>query len=397
MKKGIKFLLISLLGISVFLPYSCINNVNNENALGTIGKVKKYHKDQMSEKDIKLRSEITEDTAKLLNTINGLIVYSAYSKTLATTIDKDVKELDSCNCYDGDKADLLEMKKLGEFIENSDPMLEKTILMLADFYNDDVSEASFDVEHNLRNFANFVNQLGEKSEILSKVVDGMDSYIAENIDVKANSQEIEKLKAIRDQLLIRDVQGAIVMNNQEHLKTELSDKGLYNADILNNSLMLYAQNLNSSENELQNSELANEQLNLVLARDELNIVFSRDELNVVLSRDELNNILGILQSTNTLGLLLMDNETLNNIHNLSMASGLENINSLGKDFSFSAKNDLGAQQGLESQEQINATSSVNAIVLMNTSDLAAFMSNINSALNGFLGFSSEINSMEAFE
>ena len=65
MKKGLKFTLLLMLSITFILPYSCKNKVNESDASGTIGKVKKYRKDQMSEGDIKLRSEFTEDPEKL--------------------------------------------------------------------------------------------------------------------------------------------------------------------------------------------------------------------------------------------------------------------------------------------------------------------------------------------
>ena len=102
MKKGVKMMLLLVLALSLSLPYSCKNKVKDTDAVGTIGKVEKYRKDQMKESDILLRSEIMEDTARLEGTINGMVVYSAFSKTLASKIDTQVEELGYCGCYESE-------------------------------------------------------------------------------------------------------------------------------------------------------------------------------------------------------------------------------------------------------------------------------------------------------
>ena len=57
-------LLAVILAFGILMP-ACNCGVDKKDAAGAIGKVKKYRKDQMKESDVKLRSEIIEDTAAL--------------------------------------------------------------------------------------------------------------------------------------------------------------------------------------------------------------------------------------------------------------------------------------------------------------------------------------------
>ncbi len=56
-----------IMALGILMP-ACNSGVDKKDAAGAIGKVKKYHKDQMKEGNIKLRSEIIEDTAALAST-----------------------------------------------------------------------------------------------------------------------------------------------------------------------------------------------------------------------------------------------------------------------------------------------------------------------------------------
>ena len=64
-----------LIGISVDFP-----KVNKSDLAGTFGKAEKFHKVQMTAKDIQLRSELLKDTAKLRSMIQGIIYFSIFTE-----------------------------------------------------------------------------------------------------------------------------------------------------------------------------------------------------------------------------------------------------------------------------------------------------------------------------
>jgi hypothetical protein len=367
MKKTMKIMLLMFLVLTLTLPYSCKNRVNDQDVIGTIGKVKKYRKDQMKDSDIILRSEIMEDTTKLKGTINGLIIYSAYSKTLSESIDKQIEQLEYCGCYENE-SDLASMKDFSEFISNNEEIMDNTIHMLFDFYNDDVSESSFDIESDLRNFVNYINQLEERSNELDIVIGGMDSYIADNIGVEEKAEKIDNLKSIRDELLFRNIQGAIVMNNIDKINSVYSNQVVYNTEILNQVTLL--------------------------ATDGLNYNIGNEVLGVYSATGELNGILNAIMSNEALGIILFDQGFVGNIETINSGIVLTNFDGLGVLPPWlSNLQILGAVAGLGDQDQLgdNAPAAAEAIGI---ATLPAAMEQLNAALNSFAAFSGDLNSME---
>jgi len=354
-------MLLFALILSVTLPFSCKNKVNEQDAAGTIGKVEKYRKDQMKGSDIILRSEIMEDTAKLESTINGMVVYSAFSQTLASKINTQVEELGYCGCYESE-LELLALKDFSEFISNNEPLMENTIGMLVDFYNDDVSEVSFDVETNLRNFANYVNQLDEKSMVLDEVIGGMDEYIAENLNVEEKSEKIDQLKGIRDELMLRNIQSAVVIGNQDKLNQIASSGSLFNSDVLGI---------------------------VISAAEGLNYNIGEEVLSAYNSTGELNGVLQSIMSQGGLGVFICDIDVISNIEQLSgtpVLTGYEGLNAV-----------LGAGSGIAAAGQLNdgeVAAGMEVLSEIRPMALEELSAALNSSLNSFVGFNSELNSME---
>ena len=54
---------------------------------GTFGKAEKFRKVQMTPKDIKLRSELVKDTAKLKSLIQGLVYFSVFTEKVSTEVE----------------------------------------------------------------------------------------------------------------------------------------------------------------------------------------------------------------------------------------------------------------------------------------------------------------------
>jgi hypothetical protein len=217
MKKQTKIILgivitvvVVLLAVSFFLP-----GTFDRLTMGTFGKVDRFRKNQMSEKDIKLRSEFTSDTAELKKMISGLIYFNAFTNDLSNKIDStvDLYKLKGLNAPDAIK-NLNLLKDYSTFIRNNNKTLETTIQMLAGFYLK-LENDSIDVEKNLREFSNYVKNLNEKDSVLELSIKSMDQFLLTNKTLKTRKTEFVQLKSIRDRLLIKGIQTAGILRDQD--------------------------------------------------------------------------------------------------------------------------------------------------------------------------------------
>jgi hypothetical protein len=267
MKKQVKVIIsivvaiaILIVGISLFYP-TLFKGLTS----GTFGKVEKYHKQQMAEKDILLRSELVADTGKLRNMIQGLIYFSLFTQDLSNNIDSCVGNYKSKGiCSDPKRcASVSALQDYSDFIRNNNKTLATTIRLLTAFYLKDKPDESADVEKNLRDFGTYVNNLNERDSVLNLALRSMDNFMLSNKTMKTKSTELTNLKSIRDQLLLQGVQ----------LAGMLQDKPLCSL------LMGYAL---SSQSALNVIVLGKEQLNLK----------NQNNLNAFMSQEKLGNFKG---------------------------------------------------------------------------------------------------------
>ncbi len=210
MKKQVKIVIslvlltaILIIGVSLFFP-AVFKGITS----GTFGKADKYHKSQMTEADVKLRSELASDTAKLRSMIQGLIYFSLFTQDLSHKIDSCVTTFQNhgiCS-QEGGCAKVVILQDYSDFIKNNNKTLGTTISMLTGMYLKDQSDESADVEKNLRDFGNYVYNLNEKDSILEQALRSMDNYMLTNKTLKARKKELANLKSIRDQLLLGSIQ-----------------------------------------------------------------------------------------------------------------------------------------------------------------------------------------------
>jgi len=309
---------------------------------GTFGKADKYHKQQMTEKDIQLRSEYVSDTAKLGNMIQGLIYFSLFTQDLSKSIDSCVDVYRGHGiCSQTDRCQKITvLQDYSDFIKNNNKTLSTTIRMLTAFYLKDNSDESSDVENNLRAFGTYVNNLNERDSVLEQALKSMDNFLLTNKTLQARKTEISSLKSIRDQLLIKGIQ----------LSGMLQDKPLCS------NLLSYAL---SSQNGLSKI-CAQEQVGSVLksSKDNLNIELMQEavqSLNAVNSQvtvnsaQQLGNILqsqqlGSMKSkSNDLGSSLVGSMVIYDKANLSFV--VSNISTLKNSLSAAELNSviLGSQ------------------------------------------------------
>jgi hypothetical protein len=208
-----------ILGISFFFP-----TVFKGLTTGTFGKAEKYHKQQMTEKDILLRSEFVNDTAQLKDMIGGLIYFSLFTQDLSSKIDSCILVFKAQGLGDQakDAKNISVLQDYSDFIKNNNKTLGNTISMLTGFYLKDSTDMSQDVEKNLRDFGTYVNNLNEKDSVLSMALLSMDNFMLTNKTLQDRKTEIARLKSIRDQLLLQGIQLAGILSNKEQVSSMIS-------------------------------------------------------------------------------------------------------------------------------------------------------------------------------
>ncbi|MCX6234332.1 MAG: hypothetical protein NT175_06345 [Bacteroidetes bacterium] len=297
-----------LLVVSVLL-FCCKGRVSEDEARGTIGKVKKYRKSQMTENDIKLRSKILEDTAQLATTIKGLVIFDAYTKALTHDLDGKLPELDVCECDQNEALKLEILRNFNDYIKNNDSLLTGTITMLSEFYKDTVSEKSFDVEQSMKNILNYFNQLNKRDTVMDNLITNIDAWLKAN--PKKKGTEIDNLKNVRDGIVLRDMQMAILLGTPGEIQAA-ADRVILNTENLQAYYGI----------DFLNSILSAEQLNEFLATGSLNDVLNAsnkiDASNFILDQGVINAV-GNVVSPGDLGMVVpmavvSDLQNLNNVY-----------------------------------------------------------------------------------
>lgn len=351
MKKQVKVIIsivvviaILILGISFFFP-----TVFKGLTSGTIGKAEKYHKQQMTEKDILLRSEFVNDTAQLRNMIEGLIYFSLFTQNLSSKIDSCVLVFKAQGLGDQeeDAKKISVLQDYSDFIKNNNKTLGNTISMLTGFYQKDNTDFSQDVEKNLRDFGAYVNNLNEKDSVLSQALLSMDNFMLTNKTIQDRKTEIARLKSIRDQLLLNGIQLAGILGNKEQVGSMLS----------------YAL---SSQNNL-NLVMGKEQLGAYKAQDKLQFISSQGGIQSYLASNPIQANVG-----SDLGNMFQSNQQVGAVEakdKLNLYGMVVIYDKPGLQFLAVDKN--GLQNLFGSQENLNALRSGNEN-LQGTQVLAVF-------------------------
>jgi len=221
MKKQNKIIIGLILGVAVIilLISFLFPAVYKGLTSGTFGKADKYRQEQMTENDIQLRSDFTRDTAQLRQMITGLIYFALFTDNLSMTIDTCLESY-RLQGFDKDPANsqvIALLKDYNSFLKNNTRTLASTTRMLAAFLLRDTTAQSTDIEQNLRDFANYVNQVNQKDSVLMLALNKVDSYLTGNKTLQKKTDEIRNLKAIRDQLVIKSTQFMAMTGNKQGL------------------------------------------------------------------------------------------------------------------------------------------------------------------------------------
>jgi hypothetical protein len=201
-----------LLGVVVDFP-----KLSNDELAGTIGKVNKYKKTVMTQKDVELRNSLAKDTAKLSEMIDGLIGFSVLTDRVGKGIDKAllVYRLKGMDQLPEGKSRLEALQSYAALIANNNRDLQGTVALLGDLYANKDTDLSVDMENRLKDLRSFFASLSQRSDDLSLGLAALDNFMLGDAELKSNPKTLLELKSLRDQLALSSLQLAAVLQSKE--------------------------------------------------------------------------------------------------------------------------------------------------------------------------------------
>lgn len=318
-KKSIVYVAISII-IIVAVIFLVTNNFtgNVNNLSGTIGKVEKYRKVQLTEQDIKLRNDLLTDTSAVSKSIKGLLIFNSFSLKLKDGINNWTNELKS-NTSKEFEPTIAILKDYSKFIDDNSKTVEDALLFLLDVYNGDTTEASVNMTAKIKKFDSFVEQLIKKDSMLAKVIPGFDKEIKARTKANDSKEAIQTLVNIKEQFAINAMPLALLSGY----------RGLI--DLMNNTVISNTANFKSSVlSSMLNSKV------LVGSKTLGTIAFEGIQLEAIRAGST-----GSLKSS--LNSITSINSAVNNVGSKSALSGLEicSMQSLGIIYIHNFSNSLG--------------------------------------------------------
>jgi hypothetical protein len=335
-----------LIGISVNFP-----KPDNSDLAGTFGKAEKFHKVQMTAKDIELRSELLKDTARLRSMIQGLVYFSIFTGDVCADIDLTIVAFKAkgMGSQAGEGEIVKALQDYSDFIRNNNKTLNSTITLLSGFYLNDTANLSLDVEKNLKDFGAYVNGLNQKNMVLSQALKSIDNFMLTGKTLQTNTKEITQLKSIRDQLLIKGLQLGGLIGNKDQVSSMIECAlGVANMNAVN------------SKGEIQASLVG---FGVILAQDLAGVVLSYSpsslEFSVIFSQGQVGQAVNAAGNIpNAIGdkqiLALYGKETLNIILSNYSMSEVYNSQALTGNLSANAMYGIFAANNVQSVFQSSA-------------------------------------------
>jgi hypothetical protein len=226
-KNTITLSIFGIIAVIIIILAFLLPNFKSGDTAGTIIKADKYRNEQLSEKDIKLRSEFVKDTAVLAKTIRELFSFIIFSKETAANI--DTWWIPQLKKYYSTTYSYTNMSLLQDYVEllkNGNNTLQTTIDMLIDFYNNHNTDKTIDVEGKLASFANFVQQMIVRDSIFESIMDDIDKNIKNDPMMKNRKGAISQLAQIRDRILMDDIQYSVAVGDVTKLQ-KVANKSFY--------------------------------------------------------------------------------------------------------------------------------------------------------------------------
>ncbi|MFO7615702.1 MAG: hypothetical protein R6V75_00450 [Bacteroidales bacterium] len=266
-----------VLGVIVDFP-----SPEKQEVAGTVGKANKYRKTVLTAGDVKLRSDLLQDTARLRTLIQGLTYFSLMTEETSQNLNLVLVKFRS----NGMGADELQEKQLGllenfsDFLKNGNKNLGATITLLSGLLLEGEAAETPDVEKNLRDFSNFVDGLDKWGTVFGQGLQDLDQFLLSSELLANQPASLKELKSLRDQLVISGLQ----------LGTMANSNGMVQGTVFAMEARDQLGYIQAQEN-LNLSVFASDQLNLLArpnaALDNAIAYNSQEQLFVVLSQEKL--------------------------------------------------------------------------------------------------------------
>lgn len=163
---------------------------------GTIG---------MSKKSVEIKNELTQDTLQLKRMIQIIRYFGDFTEKVCREIDTTSAILRYHPLYMDQKLNptFIALQDYSNFLKGNLPKLRSTEKMLSRFLVDkDNSELTYNIEINLRGFANFITQMSQRQVILQQAASEIDVYLDKSVRKKLMQADISYLQNFRNQLLM---------------------------------------------------------------------------------------------------------------------------------------------------------------------------------------------------
>ncbi len=201
-----------------------------ENLTGTIGKVEKYRKVQMTENDVKLRNDLLTDTSALSKSIKGILFFYDFSKTMASELPKWTESIKNTKINALDK-EVNILTDYSQFLDKNLKTLENTLSLILDVYNGDTTEASVNMEKNIKEFENFVVTLTKKDSMLVSVFPAFDKVIKTYTNVPDRKEAVKTIIDVKEKFAINCFVLSCFVGNKS-LLVAVSNTAILNKDNL---------------------------------------------------------------------------------------------------------------------------------------------------------------------
>jgi hypothetical protein len=159
----------------------------------------------MNKKSIQLRDEFTKDTLQLKRMIQILRYFEQFTERVARQIDTASAILRYHPLYTDQKLKptFMALQEYSNFLNGNIHKLKSTEAMLTEFLvNKDESVMPYDVERNLRDFANFINQMASLEAVMEQAAFEINTYLDKSVNKKLMQAEISTLENFRNQLIM---------------------------------------------------------------------------------------------------------------------------------------------------------------------------------------------------
>jgi len=209
MKSKTKILIAAfiLIAAGVIVMITLFNKpVNKALVKGTTAMAEPDQTQAMSKQSIQLRNEFTRDTLQLKRMIQILRYFEQFTLRVVSQIDTASAILRYHPLYTDQKLKptFVALQEYSNFLNSNINKMKSTEAMLTEFLaNKDESEVPYQVEMNLREFANFINQMSARQAVLEQAAFEIDTYLDKTAKKKKLMQiEISDLENFRNQLIM---------------------------------------------------------------------------------------------------------------------------------------------------------------------------------------------------